>query len=448
MKKLVTLSLGLALAQGVMAQAYTPTEGPVAPTTNIVNVNSEASIKSAIANAQPGQVITIAPGTYTLNGNVYVSKNGTSTNRIFLRAATRGSVTLRTNSLEGFNVKGQYWVFENLKVQGGCSTPSTSCEHAVHIVQNADNVIFRYNEFVNYSSHFKLNQQVDSSGVQQFPDRLWIIKNKFYNTTANTFNGPHNPLNIDGGDYHVVRGNIIADYASGLSAKPASAIYPKSGTRYMMAEQNLIVCKKNVMNSNTVRGIYMGDGTMASAWPVSRPANVYGENVQGTFRNNVILNCTGDGSSAGIFVGDDSGSKILHNTSVNSKAMFLGAKMYTTTTNRVISPTQIRRNALNNGFTYWGDASTRPFQMADNFVMSSTTQSGLFVGPTTGDLTLKYLASGLSNKVTVESTANYDFCGNLREPTTDLGAIEYDHVNAQACVNKIKAMYNYTTYKF
>lgn len=445
MKKILQVaSVALALSQGVYAQAYKPTEGPLAPTTNIVNVNTAAAITTAIANAKPGQVITIAPGTYTFNSNVQVRNHGTSTSKIFLRAATEGTVTLRTNSLEGFVVRGSNWVFENLKIQGACTT-ATSCEHAVHIVNNADDVIFRNNEFINYSSHFKLNQET-VSGVQYMPDRLWIIRNKFYNTVANGFNGPHNPLNIDGGDNHIIRGNIIADFASSLSAKAASAIYPKSGARYMLAEQNLIICKKLVNNSNTVRGIYMGDGTISSAWPKARPANIYGESVQNTFRNNVILNCNGSGSSAGIFVGDDSGSKILHNSNINSKPMFIGAKMYTTTTNRQILPTQIRRNVINNGLTYWGDANTRVMQIVDNFTMTNTTQTGLFVAPLSGNLTVQYLGSGLSNRVNTETAAQYDFCGNLRDATTDLGAIDYDLPGASTCVNKIKAMYEYKTY--
>lgn len=449
MKKiLIYSSIALAsLSQGAFAQAYKPTEGPVAPTTNVINVNSSSAILSAIANAQPGQVITIAPGTYSFPSNISVSRSGTVTNKIFLRAAQRGTVTLNTTSLEGFAVRGSNWVFENLKVQGTCSATSTNCEHAVHIVGNADDVIFRYNEFINYSSHFKLNATVDSAGVQYFPDRLWIIKNKLYNTVQNQANVPHNPLNIDGGDNHIIRGNIIADFSAGLSTKAASGIYPKSGTRYATVEQNLIICKRYISNTRTVRGIYMGDGTMSSAWPRARPANIYGESVQNTFRNNITLNCTGDGSSAGIFVGDDSGSKIYHNTSVNSKSMFIGAKMYTTTTNRQILTTLIRRNVLNNGITFWGDASTRPISFSDNLSLNSTAQSDIFVGPTTGNLGVRYLGTSLSNKVNVDTNAQYDFCGNLRDSTTDLGAIDYDNANAAACVSKIRAMYDYKTYQ-
>lgn len=54
---------------------------------NVVNVSGSAALTSALANAQPGQIITLGSGNYS--GTFTASKKGTSAQGIIIRAATR-----------------------------------------------------------------------------------------------------------------------------------------------------------------------------------------------------------------------------------------------------------------------------------------------------------------------------------------------------------------------
>ncbi len=73
--------------------------------------------------------------------------------------------------IENFKVSGKFWVFENLEVQGACTSDS-DCEHAFHIVGDADDLIFRNNEIVNFASHVKLNGDVVGDGPAKNSSKL------------------------------------------------------------------------------------------------------------------------------------------------------------------------------------------------------------------------------------------------------------------------------------
>ncbi|MCZ6675712.1 MAG: immunoglobulin domain-containing protein, partial [Candidatus Poribacteria bacterium] len=91
-----------------------PLDNPTNP--NIVNVSTVSELKSAFSNANPGDVITLAAGTY--NSNFTINKNGTAQNPIFIRGVGRDSVVIDANgSNVGFTIGGRYVTLEHLTIR-------------------------------------------------------------------------------------------------------------------------------------------------------------------------------------------------------------------------------------------------------------------------------------------------------------------------------------------
>ena len=423
-------------------ERYAPDNGPTHENGSIVAVNSEAEILTALANASPGDVITVRPGAYTFSQLIRVQNSGRAAARIFFRAEELGSVTLNLSHIENFKIYGKFWVFENIRFVGDCAD-GRGCEHAFHIVGDADDLIFRNNEIVNFASHVKLNGEVVGDGVaKSFPDRTMFIGNFWHNTRYVTNNVPHNILNLDGGKDHVVRGNIFADYNTPESVpKSASAVYPKASTLRILIEQNLIVCEKSRRAGETARGIQLGDGAPASICDGDADGDgsgdcaENGQNQEAIVRNNIIMNCDNGGSSAGVLVGSDRGSKIYNNTVYNvgrrSAGFYVGHPDH---------ETFWRSNILENG------VNTRYAENAlnemNNITPSLDEMNSIFRSPADGDFALVEGAD-ISEQGPTHDEVAHDFCGYPRGARSDLGAVEYSTAYpGMPCGAVIKEMYD------
>jgi hypothetical protein len=92
-----------------------PVAVPASP--RAVGVTTKQQLTTALANAQPGDVITLAPGTYA--GAVSISRSGTSANPIVIRGASRDAVIIdATGSTYGISISGAHVYVEDLTVRG------------------------------------------------------------------------------------------------------------------------------------------------------------------------------------------------------------------------------------------------------------------------------------------------------------------------------------------
>jgi hypothetical protein len=421
---------------------YRPDNGPSHQGGKVVNVSTKAQILAAISAAAPGDVITIAPGTYAFSQLISVKKDGLKNKRIFFRAAKRGTVTINLTHIENFKIDGKFWIFENIKFFGACQSAS-GCEHAFHIVGDADDLIFRNNEVVNFASHVKLNGTVVGAGpAKSFPDRIWFINNFWHNTKYVPNNAPHNILNLDGGKDHVVRGNIFADFAASPSLpKSASAIYPKASTTKMLIEMNLIVCEKARTAGETTRGIQLGDGAPATICDGDANGDgkgdcvENGQNQQAIVRNNIVIGCNNGGSSAGIMVNSDRESKLQHNTVYGTGQR--NAVFYEGHAN---FDTFFRFNILEDGFNT--SYAKRTVNASNNLEPNNATMKTIFKTPDAGDFSIVN-GSAVQNKDTTSADALYDFCGYPRGAKADRGAIEYSTTyNGKSCATVVKEMFD------
>jgi hypothetical protein len=427
---------------GPTDELYLPDNGPTHENGTIVGVGSAAEILDAIANAAPGDVITVRPGTYAFNQLIGVNNDGRDSARIFLRAESSGTVTLNLSHIENFKISAKFWIFENIRFVGDC-TNGQGCEHAFHIVGDADDVIFRSNEVVNFASHVKLNGEVLGGGpAKSFPDRTLFIDNFWHNTRYVANNAPHNILNLDGGKDHVVRGNIFADYNTPESLpKSASAVYPKASTLRILIEQNLIVCEKSRTAGETARGIQLGDGAPASICDGDTDQDGSGDCIENgqsqesIVRNNIIMNCNNGGSATGIMVGSDRESKIYHNTVYNVGQRNAGFHV-----GHPDHDTFWRSNILENGFNT--NYAERPLDEMNNITPSGDEMNAMFRAPGDGNFFLEQSAD-VEDQAQTHREVAHDFCGYPRGPRADRGAIEYSTDYAGTpCSRVVKQMYD------
>jgi Right handed beta helix region len=108
-----TATGGLLLAQGAPAEATTPAAASAAPA---IEVTTAAQLKTALADAQPGDTIHLADGTYT--GNFKATTPATSSARITLTGSPKAVLT--AGGGYGLHLNGaSYWTVSGLTVTGG-----------------------------------------------------------------------------------------------------------------------------------------------------------------------------------------------------------------------------------------------------------------------------------------------------------------------------------------
>ena len=98
-----------------LSTAAIPAAEPAAP--HVVPVGTAAALTTALAIANPGDVITLAAGTYV--GAFSIGRAGTAANPIVIRGASRDSVTLDASGRSvGFTLAANYTRLENLTIKG------------------------------------------------------------------------------------------------------------------------------------------------------------------------------------------------------------------------------------------------------------------------------------------------------------------------------------------
>ena len=102
-----------------------------------VPVATTAQLLAAVNAAKPGDVITLAPGTYDLDQTIYCDVPGTAAQPIVVQSPVLGAALIRSNTVEAFRISAPYWDFENLDIQGVCAS-HTDCEHAFHVGGGGD----------------------------------------------------------------------------------------------------------------------------------------------------------------------------------------------------------------------------------------------------------------------------------------------------------------------
>ncbi|GAA0857974.1 chondroitinase-B domain-containing protein [Aliiglaciecola litoralis] len=282
-------------------------------------VSNVKQLQTTLYNAQPGDLIWLAPGDYQVTKRLSLGASGTQHDPIVLSAKISGSVRLLIDTSEGLYLDKSYWHIRNLIFNGVCQSDAR-CEHAIHVYGDADHIVIQNNQFIDFNAAIKANGNY-ANKVNTFADHVNITKNDFYNTKLRQTTTPSSPIDVVGGNNWVVSKNYIADFARVATGKMSVTYgaFMKGGGNDGLFEENVVNCASALAYQShlDVRiGLSFGDGGTEKAFCQSHQCDT--EHNGGKIRNNVILNCVNDVS---IYLNKAAGTVISGNTLLNSQGI-------------------------------------------------------------------------------------------------------------------------------
>ena len=274
----------------------------------LVTVISSDQLRSALASAVPGDVITPLPGRYRLTGSyLKLDRSGTAAQPIVVRAEEPGTVHFDLEMVEGFWVTSPYWTFENLNITGVCATQG-ACEHAFHIVGNAHHFVARNNTIMDFNSHFKINGE-----DRVWPDDGLLEFNTIINNSVRQTANPVDVIDLVGASNWQIRKNFIADFFKGEGNRTSYGGFAKGAGSHNIFENNVVICEYRVRDPGAITvGLSLGGGGTGA--PYCRDQRCVVEQANGSIRGNLIAAC----SHEGIYINHSAQSVLTHNTLIDT----------------------------------------------------------------------------------------------------------------------------------
>lgn len=263
-----------------------------------------------LRDARPGDVFTVFPGVYKLKNIVKMKASGTAKKPIIIKPSLAGAVKIIVPRSVGFKVFGKHWTIQDFNIVGMCNTHN-DCDHAFHIVGNADHTVIRGNTMIDFNAAIKANGSV-TNGVRLFPDDVLIEDNHMFNNSPRQTAKPVVPIDVVGGRRWVVRDNFIADFEKAIGNKVSMAAFLKGNSDSGLFERNLVICEWQ--HKGGVRlGLSFGGGGTGQAY--CQGGNCKFEHYMGVIRGNIIMNCPAD---VGIYLNKSANTQIINNTILNT----------------------------------------------------------------------------------------------------------------------------------
>jgi hypothetical protein len=378
----------------------------------IVNVATAGELVAAIDNAQAGDEIVLADGTYALAANVNCDTAGTATQPIIVRAATPLAAVIELDTLEGFKVTAPHWQFDGLDIVGVCAVDA-NCEHAFHVSGAADNFVLRNSRVREFNAQIKVNaQQINSTYVM--PHRGLVEYNEIGDAQPRDVSNPVTKINIDTGDDWVVRGNYLHDARKNGGDNTSYVAFMKSGGHRGLFERNLVICSRETTGGTRLGLSFGGGGTAnefcAPAFDANVPCTT--EHTGGTMRNNIIINC----SDVGIYLNEATDSHILYNTLIGTTGIDF---RFATTSGEAVGNvmTSVPR-------TRDGGMMTASANITD---VAVTQFDAWYQTPLMGDLTVTGDVSSLVGAGPMHTSVTNDYCAKPRPlgAAYTVGALEH-----------------------
>lgn len=298
---------------GIGAQAQGAASGPQAGALRTVLVASSAQVRAAIASAEPGDVIVLAPGVYRFSGAaIDVARAGTRAAPILLRGAAPGLARLEFDLVEGFVVSAPYWTFADLAIRGVCAAHA-QCEHAFHVVGAAHHFAALNNVIVDFNAHLKIN---GSGG--HFPDHGRIDGNSLSNLSARKTANPVTLIDLVAASDWIIRRNLISDFIKRDGDAISYGAYAKGGGARNLFERNVVWCERLLRGHAGQRiGLSLGGGATAAQY--CRDGRCITEQEDSVIESNLIIGCSSDG----IYLNSAARSRIVQNSLVDTDGIEL-----------------------------------------------------------------------------------------------------------------------------
>lgn len=373
-----------------------------------IQVATPEALRAALLQAAPGDVITLAPGTYRFQGKgIDVPRPGRADAPIVVRAAQPGTVHIELETLEGFVVGAPYWRFENLNIDGVCRADD-DCEHAFHVVGNGHHFASVNNTIRDFNAHIKIN-----GAGGRFPDDGLIEYTTLAATHARATTKPVTPVDLVAASGWTLRANLITDFVKGEGNLVSYGAFAKGGGKNNVFERNVVWCEQVLRGLPGQRvGLSLGGGGTGSEF--CRDSRCITEQEGSTLRANLIVGC----SDAGIYLNEAAGSKVFDNTLVDTTGIDVRypASSAVVDGNLVDGPIRGR----DGGILHLGDNRATPLWRA---YLGSHPVRGLFRAPAAGDFAWRDGAPLRAEADEGERPAGaLDLCGTRRAAPAAYGA--------------------------
>ena len=363
------------------------------------HVQSIDDLRAAVAAAQPGDVLILDPGSYDLEHTRSISTGGLPDAPITLRA---NGATIRSTTVEAIKVSAPDWHFEALSLVGACASDS-DCEHALHIVGEADRTQVKNCSFVDFNAQIKGNGE-EVGGSYVWPDDVVIEGSNFYDTRPRQTSNPVTKIDVVGGQRWRIVANRIADFEKGEGDTVSYAAFLKGNSKDGVMERNLVLCSHNFSGGVRV-GLSLGGGG-TSPDSICEEGTCTPENRSSILRNNLIVGC----SDVGIYLNEAEEARILGNTLYQTSGIDV----------RFEASSAFLANNLLDGRIRERDGGTATLGVN----WAELDLSSVFVNPAAGDFNLAS-DPGVVDAGEVHAELTDDYCGRLRDAAPDGGALEY-----------------------
>ncbi len=364
------------------------------------DVQDVRQLTTALGQASPGDLILIAPGTYRIGSDRWLSRDG-----LTLRGASGdphdvfidgGGMNSAAYCRTPLHINADHVTIENITV-GECYW------HAIQISPGADYAVIRNCRTINAGEqHIKGSPQT----------RGGLIENVWMENTYQRINdGIERPDDYLGGiDLHgaigwTIRG-CVAKNIIGENGNGDAGIFLWNASADCLVENNLIIgCNK---------GIAFGNPYIASPVPAMDG---------GIIRNNFIVNLDSAGGDLGIELCYTRNCQVYHNTVYSENANFFRSVQIYASSWVPTQNLQLRNNIIR-GWIYSARASGTWSSEGD--IVGPDVLPEWFVDPLAGDLHLTRQAVPALGRA-VNPTATTDFDGHPRPLglAGDVGADEY-----------------------
>jgi len=377
---------------------------------NKIVVSTSKQLINALNQVKPGQTITLKNGQYLLKGKRFLTgeRNASETLPITLMAENAGRVDLQLDSVEGLYINQPYWTISGLRFIGICKDDN-KCEHAIHVVGKAKNLLISNNEFIDFNAAIKVNAL-----HQNFPDNGIIKYNHFFSTKPRNTSRSVTPINIDHANNWTVSRNIIRDFIKTEGNKVSYGAFIKGGAVNGFFENNLIIC-----NSSTKKylgasvGLSVGGGGMTN-----RRNNAFYEANKIIIRNNIVLHC----SDVGVYVNRGKDTIINNNILYNTNGIDIRFPESTATVVNNLFSGKLRPR--DNGTIERNDGN---LIFPRSFINNDEKLNNIFESPEIGNF--KFIKDRLDinddavNYPSIDDNNHSDFCGHtIKKNTKYIGA--------------------------
>lgn len=393
MTRIVFTTMALCVSSQALAQTH--------------QVSTTQELRDAVSQANPGDRILLADGTYRLDDRLRIDRPGTLAEPIVIEAVNMHQARIEVNTVEGIVWSAAHWQMEGLHFKGVCGTPG-DCEHALHIVADADGLVIRHNVFEDFNAQIKGNGVQQSDGTFLMPDDVLIEANELFDNAARPTSAPVTKIDVVGGSNWTVRGNFIHDFAKAEGNQISYAAFLKGKSTGGVFERNLVACE--ALHSGQIRlGLSFGGGGTGDQFCPGGTCTP--EHSDGVMRNNIIAKCPAD---VGIYLNKSANTLIESNTLYDNSGIDI----------RFDSSDAILRHNLITGRIRERDGGLITAATGNLVQLSNQDFDDFFLNPAALDFTL--VDGSMFVDRVISPTPTHDFCGQPRQPNAmDIGAIEY-----------------------